>query len=243
MKLTPTSPSEPWLAFGAHPDDIEFGCGGIIARETRSGRPVHFVVCSRGEAGTNGTPAQRTTEAKKAAKILGATLEFIELDGDAHLEVKAAHAIKLAGIIRRLRPGIVLAPTLEQNQHPDHYRLGQIARDATRLARYGGLAELRTQPPHAIGQLFFYAVSPDAEPAGAPPVLIDISAPEVIATWTKAMAAHTSQLRTRNYVELQLARARVHGLRAGLEHAQPLWPNDPLVFNSLAPLTRAARGF
>lgn len=243
MKPSPTSPPEPLLAFGAHPDDIEFGAGGVIARETRAGRPVHLVVCSRGEAGTNGTPAQRTVEAKKAAKILGATLEFIELDGDAHLEVKVAHASKLAGIIRRLRPGLVLAPTLEQNQHPDHYRLGQIVREATRLARYGGLTELKAQPAHAIDQLFFYALSRDAEPAGAPPVLIDISAPEVVAVWTKAMSAHASQLRTRNYVELQLARARVHGLHAGLAHAQPLWPNDPLVFDSLAPLTRSARHF
>ena len=60
MKPAPTSPPEPLLAFGAHPDDIEFGCGGIIARETRAGRPVHFVVCSRGDAGTNGSPAERT---------------------------------------------------------------------------------------------------------------------------------------------------------------------------------------
>ena len=40
------------LAFGAHPDDIEFGCGGVIAQETRAGRAAHFVVCSRGEAST-----------------------------------------------------------------------------------------------------------------------------------------------------------------------------------------------
>src|SRR5437667_374827 len=77
----------PLLAFGAHPDDVEFGCGGVIARETRAGRKVHFVVCSRGEAGTYGTPKQRTAEAKKAAEILGATIEFLELDGDAHLEI------------------------------------------------------------------------------------------------------------------------------------------------------------
>lgn len=235
--------SDPLLAFGAHPDDIEFGCGGIVAAETRAGRSVHFVICSRGEAGTNGTPAQRAVEAKKAARILGATVEFIKLDGDAHLEVRATHAIKLAGIIRRLRPGVVLAPSLEQNQHPDHPRLGQLVRDAARLARYGGLKELKKQPPHAIGQLFFYAATPDAEPAGIPPVLIDLSAPGIIAAWTKAMEAHVSQLRTRNYVELQLARARVHGLRAGLEHAQPLFLNDPLVFASLAPLTRSARRF
>ena len=233
----------PLLAFGAHPDDIEFGCGGIIAREARAGRPVHFVVCSRGEAGTNGTPAERTAEAKKAARLLGAKIEFIKLDGDARLEIRAKHSLTLAGIIRRIRPGIVLAPSLEQNQHPDHWRLGQLVRDATRLARYGGMKELKSRPAHAISQLLFYAVSPDAEPAGIPPVLFDISAPEILAAWTAAMEAHASQLRTRNYVELQLARARVHGLGAGLGHAQPLFPNDPLVFDSLASLGRAARSF
>ncbi len=233
----------PLLAFGAHPDDIEFGCGGIVAREIRAGRPVHLVICSRGEAGTNGTPAQRTAEARKAAKLLGATLEFISLDGDSHLEVRARHAIRLAGLIRRHRPGIVLAPSLEQNQHPDHYRLGQLVRDASRLARYGGVAGLKSRPVHAVVQLFFYAVTPEAEPRGIQPVLIDISPPAIMAAWTRAMAAHATQLRTRNYVDLQLARARVHGLRAGLEHAQLLFPNDPLVFDSLAPLARAARSF
>ena len=233
----------PLLAFGAHPDDIEFGCGGIIAREARAGRRIHFVVCSRGEAGSHGTPAVRTAEARRAARILGANVEFVGLDGDAHLEVKAAHALKLAGIIRRIRPGTVLAPSLEPNQHPDHYRLGQLVRDAARLARYGGLKELKSRPTHAIGQLFFYAVTPEAEPAGMQPVLVDLASAEIVAQWTAAMEAHASQLRTRNYVELQVARARVHGLRAGLEYAQPLYPNDPLVFDSLAAITGSARRF
>jgi N-acetylglucosamine malate deacetylase 1 len=57
------------------------------------------------------------------------------------------------------------------------------------------------------------------------------------------MRAHASQLGTRNYVDLQLARARVLGLRAGVEHAQALYPNDPLVFESLSQLNRAARRF
>ncbi len=231
------------LVFGAHPDDIEFGCGGIAAQETHAGRPVHFVICSRGESGTNGTPAERTAEAEKAARLLGAMLEFIELDGDAHLEVRAAHAIKLAGIIRRTRPAIVLAPTLEQNQHPDHWRLGQLVRDAARLARYGGLAELTAQTSHAIGQLLFYAITSNAEPAGVQPVLIDVSTPAVMAAWTAAMEAHASQLKTRNYVELQLARARVNGSRCGTIAALALYPNDPLVFDSLASITRGARRF
>jgi LmbE family N-acetylglucosaminyl deacetylase len=233
----------PLLAFGAHPDDLEFGCGGVIARETQLGRPVHLVVCSRGEAGSNGTPAERTREAKKAAKILGATIEFIALDGDAHLEVKAKHALKLAAILRRVRPGIVLAPTVEQNQHPDHYRLGQLVRDASRLARYGGLKELKARNAHAIDQLLFYAISPEAEPAGVPPILVDISAQGVLTAWTDAMEAHASQLRTRNYPSLQLARASVNGSRCGAMVAIALFPNDPLVFDSLAPLTRAARRF
>jgi N-acetylglucosamine malate deacetylase 1 len=239
----PKKAPAPLLAFGAHPDDLEFGCGGIIARETSLGRLVHFVICSRGEAGSNGTPAIRTTEAKHAARLLGATLEFVTLDGDAHLEVKAAHALKLAALLRRHRPSLVLAPTLEPNQHPDHWRLGQLVRDASRLARYGGLRELKKQPPHAIDQLLFYAVSPDAEPRHQPPVLIDLGSPAVVASWTVAMEAHASQLKTRNYVELQLARARVHGLNAGVEYAQPLWPNDTLVFHSLASLTHSTRRF
>src|SRR3982751_5811416 len=97
-KSTPTDRA-PLVAFGAHPDDLEFGCGGILAREAQNGRSVHLVVCSRGEAGTNGTPAERTREAEKAARLLGATLEFVELDGDAHLEIRSAHALKLAAVL------------------------------------------------------------------------------------------------------------------------------------------------
>jgi len=245
MKPTLKSRPElaPLLAFGAHPDDIEFGCGGVIAQETRAGREVHFVICSRGEAGTHGKPAQRVAEAKKSAALLGATVEFVELDGDAHLEVRAAHAIKLAGIIRCVCPGIVLAPSLVENQHPDHARLGQIVRDACRLARYGGIKELRRAQSHAIEQLFYYAVTTEAEPMNITPVLVDVSAPDVLKAWTLAMEAHVSQISARNYVELQLTRARLRGLRAGGGHAIPLFPNDPLVLDSLAQVSRGARRF
>lgn len=231
------------MAFGAHPDDIEFGCGGVVAKETRAGRRAYFVVCSRGEAATRGTPAERTAEAGRAAALLGATVEFIELDGDARLEARPAHAVALAAVLRRVRPGVVLAPSLVENQHPDHPRLGALVRDAARLARYGGVAELRGLAPHAVGQLFYYAVTSDAEPAGAMPVLVDVSDAGVLAAWTAAMAAHASQAATRNYAELQLARARLHGLRAGVGHAIALFPNDPVVVESLAQVGRGARAF
>src|SRR5215475_5740297 len=102
--------SSPILAFGPHPDDIEFACGGVIAKATAAGQPAHFVICSRGESGTYGTPELRVEESKKAAEILRATVEFIEFDGDAHLEIRSAHSLKLAAVLRRVRPGIVLAP-------------------------------------------------------------------------------------------------------------------------------------
>jgi len=245
MKPTPTSPPEltPLLVFGAHPDDIEFGCGAVVVQETRLGRASHLVVCSRGEAGSHGTPAQRVVEAEKAAAFLGASVQFVELDGDAHLEVRAIHALKLALLVRRVKPGLVLAPSLAENQHPDHWRLGRLVRDAVRLARYGSVPELREEAPHTVGQLLFYAVTPEAEPRDLASLLIDVSAPEIITAWTAAMEAHASQTSARNYVELQLARARLNGLRAGVSHAIALFANDPPVLDSLAPLSRGARRF
>ena len=74
-------------------------------------------------------------------------------------------------------------------------------------------------------------------------MLVDVSPPEIVAAWTAAMEAHASQVRARPYVELQLARARFQGLRAGVGHAIALFPSDPLVVDSLAPLSRGARRF
>lgn len=233
--------SESLLAFGAHPDDIEFGAGGVIAREVQHGRTVHLVVCSRGEASSNGTPAEREAEGRRAAKLLGAGFAILELGGDGAVGDMPGAAVPLAELIRRHRPQIVLAPTPEPNQHPDHARLGRLVRDAARLARYGGLAALAGQAPHAIGALFFYAVTPDGEPRAEQPVLVDVS--PVVPTWTQAMEAHVTQARTRDYVDLQLTRARVWGARAGVAHATPLWPSDPVVVPTLAPLARSARRF
>jgi LmbE family N-acetylglucosaminyl deacetylase len=243
-RLQKPDDSRPLLAFGAHPDDIEFACGAVIARETRARRAAHLVVCSRGEAGSHGTPAQRQNEARKSAKTLGATVEFLELDGDAHLEERVEHSIKLARIIRRVRAGIVLAPSAVANQHPDHLRLGRLVQDSARLARYGGLRELRGIEPHAIDQLLFYAVTPGAEPRDMTALLVDVSEPEVQKAWIAAMEAHASQLAGgRNYVEMQLARARLRGMEAGVERAIALFSADPIVVDSLSQIGRGARRF
>lgn len=244
MKPTPSSPAETsLLVFGAHPDDIEFGCGAVIAKETQAGRAVHWVVCSKGESATHGTPAQRVKEAKAAAKLLGATIEFADLGGDAHFEVTVKNTLKLAALIRKQRPAMLLAPSMAENQHPDHFKLGRLVRDAARLARYGGVRELQSAQPHAVGQVLFYAVTPEAEPANLTRFLVDVSEPALLVTWRAAMEAHASQVSARNYVELQITRARLWGVRAGVGHAVALWANDTPVLESLAPLGRGARKF
>lgn len=215
----------------------------MIAGERRAGWKAHLVVCSKGEAGSYGTPDQRVEEARQAAGLLGASIEFLDLGGDSHFEITPGNVIRIAEILRRVRPSTVLAPSCVENQHPDHWRLGKMVRDAARLARYGGLRELRDLPRHAIDQLYFYAVTAEAEPREITPVLIDVSPEEVITAWTAAMQAHASQTNARNYVEMQLARARLFGVRAGVGHAIALFPNDPLVLSALSQVKRGARRF
>jgi len=243
MKHGHTTPEAPLLAFAAHPDDIEFSCGGVVARETQSGRPAHFVICSRGEAASNGTSEIRRVETENAAAILGASQELLLLDGDAKLEMRTAHTLKIARIVRRIRPAVILAPSLVANQHPDHARLGTIVRDAARLARFGGLDDLRGAPPYSVDHLLYYASSPDSQPTNCTRIFFDVSAPEVLTAWKSAMEAHESQMKTRNYVELHLAMARTNGLSAGVEYAIALFSDDPILVDSLKQLGRSSRRF
>ena len=230
------------LAVGAHPDDIEFGCGAILLAEAERGSAISLCICSRGEAGTNGSPEEREAEARKAAKLLGATVEFLDLGGDCRLDRSAANNIALARVIRAASPDVLLAPTGSANQHPDHIIVNHVCRAAARLARYGGLGELEKQPAHAISHLFEYAITPGAElPDERPKIIFDISAQ--IERWTELMQCHETQLRTRRYLELQTARARLLGLTSGVEYAQALFPTDHFRTNNLADLPRSVRLF
>jgi LmbE family N-acetylglucosaminyl deacetylase len=228
------------------PDDIEFGCGGIIARETRAGRKAHFVVCSRGESATHGTPEVRAQEARGRPPPSSAR----PLNSSSWTATPSSRSrpspCDQAGRRHPARaPGVVLAPTPVENQHPDHPRLGRLVRDAARLARYGGVARLRAAPAHAIGPLLLLRGDPRGRAGRRPcPLLMDISAPEVSRRGPRPWRRTPRSCSTRNYVELQLARAREQGLRAGVEHAQPLYPQRPARLRlAHAPLTRAARRF
>jgi LmbE family N-acetylglucosaminyl deacetylase len=230
------------LAVGAHPDDIEFGCGGILLAEAARGAEIALCVCSRGESGTNGSPAEREAETRKAAQLLGASLEFLDLGGDCHIETSSTNTITIARQIRATKPAVLLAPVTSPDQHPDHAAVGTLCRNAARLARYGGIEELRDLPTHTIEQFFGYAVTPAAEPAhGATVIRVDISAH--FDRWVELMACHQTQLRTRRYVDLQTARARLLGQEAGVEYAQALFAGDDLLIESLSEMPRSVRLF
>ena len=71
-----------FLAVGAHPDDIEFGCAAALIKEVKRGNEVRLIVLSRGEAGSAGTPEIREAEARDAARKIGASIEFWDFRGD-----------------------------------------------------------------------------------------------------------------------------------------------------------------
>lgn len=230
------------LAIGAHPDDIEFACGGILLTEAARGAEIFLCLCSRGESGSNGTPEEREAEARAAAKLLGAEISFLDFGGDSHLEYSNRHALTLAREIRLVRPDIVLGSVSSLNQHPDHAVVGNLVRDAARLARYGGIKELRDLPAHAVRHHLQYAVTPGAERSLERPAFrVDISGQ--FAQWVELMECHRSQLRTRNYIDLQTARARLLGIEAGVEYAQALYSDDDVILETLAELPRSVRTF
>ncbi len=229
------------LVVGAHPDDIEFGCGAILLKEAEAGSRIHFLVCSKGESGSNGTPAEREAESLAAATRCGASLSFIDCGGDGKLVASPENALKIARKIREVRASVLLAPSVVENQHPDHPAIGKAARDAARLARYAGVEDLVDLEPYAIESLYFYAITPGAEPRSETPFIFDVSIQ--IDAWRAMMACHESQMKTRRYLELQVSRARTLGLQTGCEYAQALWPNDPVLVNGLNSAPRGIRLF
>ena len=204
------------LAVGAHPDDVEFGCAPILIQEVRNGHEARILVTSKGEAASAGEPEERAQEARDAARIIGAAIQFLELGGDCHMEHNTANAITLAREIRRVKPDVILAPHLGENQHPDHAAVGKIVRDAARLARYGGLRDLDGLPPHQITSLYFYTITQVF--VDPPELVVDVTT--VREAWEAAIQCHKSQMKTRNYLDLVMSRARTYrgGDRRGVRH-------------------------
>lgn len=224
------------LALGAHPDDIEFGCGAFLLDAAEKGAQLFLVVLSKGEAGTHGDAACREQESRQAAEMLGADLQFLPTAGDTRIRNSLELAQQVARCIRATTPDVILAPTGHLNQHPDHRETHLLARDAHRLARYGKTPDVGDLAAHAAQLLLFYEISSGAA-AGDElnSVLVDVS--RHVERWKALMQCHASQTSNMDYVDLQLSRARAYGIQAGVQSAQRLYSESPMLASSSADIS------
>ena len=128
------------LAIAAHRDDVEQTCGGTLLRMKALGLRTGILDLTQGEAGTRGTAAERTAEAAEAARILQVdTREALDIP-DGRVENTYENRIKVASVVRRLRPRVVILPYWT-GRHPDHYTASTLGYEACFLA---GLAKVDT---------------------------------------------------------------------------------------------------
>jgi len=129
------------LAFGAHPDDVELGCGGTIAKEISLGKKVGIIDLTRGELGTRGSVEIRNQEAAAAAKILGVSArENLDMR-DGFFVNDEAHQIQVIKMIRKYKPEIVLCNAID-DRHIDHGKGSKLVSDACFLS---GLMKIETE--------------------------------------------------------------------------------------------------
>ena len=129
------------LAFGAHPDDVELGCGGTIAKEVALGKKVGIIDLTRGELGTRGSVKIRNQESAHAAKILGVSVrENLDMK-DCFFVNDQAHQLEIIKIIRKYKPEIVLCNAID-DRHIDHGKGSNLVSDACFLS---GLRKIETE--------------------------------------------------------------------------------------------------
>ena len=128
------------LAFGAHPDDVELGCGGTIIKEIKNGKKVGIIDLTRGELGTRGNADTRDIESKLAANILNISFRENMNFKDGFFLNDESHKIEIVKKIRKYRPKIVLANAIS-DRHPDHARGAQLIIDSCFLS---GLEKINT---------------------------------------------------------------------------------------------------
>ena len=142
------------LALAAHRDDVEQTCGGTLLKMAERGHRTGILDLTQGEMGTRGTAEDRAQEAAEAARILKVSWRQALDIPDGRVENTWENRLKVARVIRELRPRVLILPYWE-GRHPDHYTASILGYEASFLA---GLAKLpiTDQPPAASGSKSFY---------------------------------------------------------------------------------------
>ena len=129
------------LAIGAHPDDVELGCGGTLAKLILEGKKAAIVDLTQGELGTRGTNITRAQEAASASEILGISARENLKMKDGFILNTEEYQLQVVKMIRKYQPEIVLANAID-DRHPDHAKAAKLASDACFLS---GLAKIETE--------------------------------------------------------------------------------------------------
>jgi LmbE family N-acetylglucosaminyl deacetylase len=145
MSFPPLAQALDILAIAAHRDDVEQTCGGTMLKAARQGRRTGILDLTQGELGTRGTADDRAREAADAARILGVQWRRALDIPDGRVENTWANRLKVAAVIREMRPRVVILPYWK-GRHPDHYTASALGYEACFLA---GLAKL--DPAAAAG--------------------------------------------------------------------------------------------
>jgi bacillithiol biosynthesis deacetylase BshB1 len=131
------------LAIAAHRDDAEQTCGGTLLKMAQHGHRTALLDLTRGEMGTRGTATDRAREAAEAARILQVSWRGALDLPDGHVENTWENRLKVAAVVRLLRPRVVILP-YKKGRHPDHYTASKLGYEACFLA---GLGKLETKMP------------------------------------------------------------------------------------------------
>jgi N-acetylglucosamine malate deacetylase 1 len=214
------------LAIAAHPDDVELTCGGTLLKMAGRGYKTGILDLTAGEMGTRGTPETRAKEAAKAAKLLRVTWRQVLGVPDSDVQASRQHKLRLAAVIRELRPKTVILPYWEA-RHPDHYNASTLGYEGCFLA---GLKQL---PIGGEAHRPFKILYSTAFAEGVRPTfVVDIT--EQYERRRKAILAYGSQFRPKkgekkSQVQLGLEEledvmnrlARHYGQMVGVRYGEP----------------------
>ena len=216
------------LAFGAHPDDVELGCGGTLIAAVAEGKKVGVIDLTEGELGTRGTASVRLKEASLAGEIIGATIRENLGMKDGFFVNDQAHQMAIIAIIRKYQPDIILCNAPE-DRHPDHGRAAKLIADAAFLS---GLVKIQTtlngvaQAAWRPTQVFHYIQSRNLTSN----FVVDISAH--MDKKMESILAHASQfynpnsnepntfISSNSFLEFIKGRAKELGQQIGVQYAE-----------------------
>jgi LmbE family N-acetylglucosaminyl deacetylase len=207
------------LAVGAHPDDVEIGCGGLLAME---GLSKHILHLSNGETSKYADEKTRKEEAEAAARVLSARVHFFDIPGR-RIATDEALCLRLVVLIREIRPDYLITHW-KRDGHPDHQGAHHLVRQAFFLS--GASVDADAPPWKCRNLLYFHPFSSGY--GFVPEFVLDITA--VYSKKLEALRCHRSQ---ESFVLPQAdAVSRYFGQNSGVEKAEPFRAEFPLVINS-----------